>query len=208
MQEIIRYGGADYLFSADWKNKEFRKIAREMISPKRALQIVHPPKDTLNVAIHLRDGIDFDGEEHKFFRPLKTPPLTFYANSLLKVLELFPAIKIYCHIFTDTPHPQELCDKIIALVPANAPVVYNFRTVNNKHDANVLEDFFSLFNFDVLIRPESTYSIVPSLLNDYIAVYSPNSFTIRGREVTIDEIKVEINEDLYRQFYAKFPLLQ
>ena len=185
-----------FYFKVDWKNEGFRKIVREMISPKKNLQLVFPPQDVLSVAIHLREGGGYDDEGHKLAHPLKTPPLTFYSDSLIKVLDLFPGQPIYCHIFTDALQPPVLIEKIQHMLPPNAPIVFNYRKENNRHDSNVLEDFFSLLNFDILIRAESNFSIVPSFINDYAVVCFPATYSIQGSLVKIEEIQTgAVNPD-------------
>ena len=192
-----------FTFNIDWKNKKFREMTREMIAPKDDLVLTWPPKDSLSVAIHMREGGGFDDEDHKIKHPLKTPPATFYSASLKKVLELFPGKELYCYVFTDAIDPQSWINKIISDLPLDYPITFNFRSQDNRHDSNVLEDFFSLFNFDILIRAESNYSIVPSLIHDYAVVCYPKKYSIQGRVVTIDEIKVEIDENLFQRCLKK-----
>jgi hypothetical protein len=188
-----------YTFKVDWKNAEFRRNVREMIALKRPCSLTTPPKDILSVAMHIRDGGAFDDYEHHYKHPLKTPPITYYIESIHKVLELFKGQPIYCHVFTDALQPQELVDQIEKTLPLDAQIVFNYRKENNRDDANVLEDFFSFFNFDVLIRAESNYSIVPALIHDFAVVYYPLTYSIRGRVVTIDKIKVDIDEALFEK---------
>lgn len=185
-----------FTFPINWKDQQFRQHVRHMISLKKPLNLTHPPKDILTVAIHMREGGGFDDEEHKFKHPLKTPPVTFYSDSLNKILAMFPSQPIYCHIFTDAVDPQLWIDKILAALPNNAPIQFTYRSQGNRHDSNVLEDFFSLFNFDILIRAESNYSIVPALIHDYAVVCYPKKYSIKGRIVIIDEIGVEINQEI------------
>ena len=161
------------LFHVDWKDSKFRKMAREMIAPKRPLQIVRPPVEMVSIAIHIRDGgsyvHDFDVKEKW---PYKAPPLEFYLEGFQKIVKLYEGRPIYCHLFTDAEEPAQLAESFRQLAPH---VTFGFRESGNHHDQNVLEDFFSLFEFDILIRPESNFSMVPSLLHDYEIVYSPIS---------------------------------
>lgn len=193
-----------FTFPVAWKDKEFRDRVLHMISPKKPLNLLYPPDDVLNIAIHMREGGGFDDEEHKFKHPLKTPPVTFYSDSLRKVFDMFPGQSIYCRVFTDAADPQAWIDKILAALPKNAPIQFFYRTEGNKHDSNVLEDFFSLFNFDILIRAESNYSIVPALIHDYAVVCYPKKYSIKGRVVAIDEIKVEINPERFDECLKKY----
>lgn len=85
-------------------------------------------------------------------------------------------------------------------MPEASRISFNYRKTGNRQDANVLEDFFSLFNFDVLIRPESNYSIVPALLHDYMIVCSPVEYVLNGKVATITRLDVSVNEALYQEF--------
>lgn len=195
-----------FTFPVDWKNKEWRKIAKEMISFKGDRQLTYPPQDMLSVAIHMREGGDFDDEEHKIKHPLKTPPITFYIDSLKMVLDLCKDKMIYCHLFTDALQPESWVDKIVQALPKDAPIVFNYRKENNRHDSNVLEDFFSLFNFDILIRAESNFSIVPGLIHDYAIVCYPKTYSINDRSVTIDHIHADIDEEYLKICQDKYEI--
>lgn len=188
-----------YRFETNWKDPEFRKIAREMIAPKQPLVLITPPLHTVNIAIHIREGGEFDDEHTRLFDPLKLPPLAFYTQALLQVVELFPDLPLYCHIFTDALDPASFAAELERVVPSALPIQFECRRAYNHHTANVLEDFFSLFLFDVLIRPQSNYSIVPSLIHDFAIVYSPTGFLRKGRTITITETRLEKNEELYQQ---------
>ncbi len=185
-----------YVFPVDWKNQNFRKIAKEMISTKKELALTYPPQDMLGVALHIRQGGGYDSHDAGFRDPLKFPPITFYIESLKIILDLFKDKSIYCHVFTDALQPGELVNQIQQALPY-APIIFNYREKDNRHWANVLEDFHSLFNFDILIRGESNYSIVPSLLHDYAVFCYPKNFSKHDGRVTIDQIQVEINDELY-----------
>jgi len=193
-----------FTFPVDWKNKEFRSHVRHMISPRNFLELIYPPENMLSIAIHMREGGGYDDEEHKFKHPLKTPPVSFYSESLKKILQMFPGQPMFCHIFTDALDPQGWINKMLADLPENVPIQFCYRKHGNRHDSNVLEDFFSFFNFDVLIRAESNYSIVPSLIHDYALVCYPMEYSIKGRVVTIDQIKVEINQERLDECSKKY----
>jgi hypothetical protein len=188
------------LFSVDWKDNEFRSLVRGLIAPKKSLALVSPPTDSISIALHLRDGGEFDSPRiiKQYF--WKLPPLDFYIASLIKILELFPEKKIYCHLFTDASDPSFILEKIQKELPKDANIVFNYRKTGNRHDANILEDFFSLFLFDVLIRSGSNFGIVPSLLNDYAVVVSPGHFSKNSKDsIVVDKLQVFINQRLYQR---------
>ena len=66
-----------FTFDVDWENQEFRKIAREMIAPKIALNLIYPREDIVSIAMHLREGGGFDIEELKLLIPLNFLPFHF-----------------------------------------------------------------------------------------------------------------------------------
>ncbi len=199
-----------YRFEVNWKDPEFRKEVREMIQPKKRLSLVNPSKKTINIAIHVREGGGFDPESTRVDSPLKLPPLSFYVEGLSKIVALFPDRKILCHLFTDAVEPQKIVDVLKGAVPSGASVKFDYRKVKNRHDKNVIEDFFSLFNFDVLIRSQSNFSLVPSLIHDYAIVYSPIGARVEEGKVTIDKTDLERNEELYQKLLlrksARLPL--
>ena len=64
---------------------------------------------------------------------------------------------------------------------------------------NVLVDFFSLFQFDVLIRSQSNFSLIPSLLHDFALVYSPTAYSRNGEEIVIEKWEVALHEEVYQK---------
>lgn len=60
---------ASIYFAVDWKDLEFRAIINKFVAPKEQLELVHPPQDRISVAIHLRDGGDYDHEKGKKIIP-------------------------------------------------------------------------------------------------------------------------------------------
>ena len=192
-----------YSFKVDWKNPEFRTIIRKMITPKESLSLIVPSPDRINIALHVREGGGFDAASTRLTHASKLPPLTFYKEGLAKIVSLFPDKEIFCHLFTDARHPKKLIELLKDALPPKSSVQFSYRKKHNGHDKNVLEDFFSLFNFDILIRPQSNFSIVPSLIHDYAIVYSPIEVSIVGDCVTIDKTNLEINEELYQKLLSR-----
>lgn len=200
LENTKRTDGSDWIyFKVDWKDPKFRQAAREMVAPKKNLSLIHPPKDRISIAIHLREGGDYDFSDKYTLWPVKFPPLHFYIDSLLSVIESLKGKDLYCHVFTDALDPESWVKQIEEAVPPGTPIVFNYRKKNNKPSANVLEDFFSLFHFDILIRPQSNFSIVPSLLHDFALVYSPNKLSRTDNGITITSINIEKNDELYER---------
>jgi hypothetical protein len=123
--------------------------------------------------------------------------LSFYIEAINKALEILPERSIYCYVFTDAKDPASLVQQIQKQVRGD--IQFDYRKENNFYNRNVLEDFFSLFAFDVMIRSQSNFSIVPCLLKDYALVISPDVAIIENREAKIIKVEIDRNEVLLNQ---------
>lgn len=186
-----------YSFDVDWKDPEFRKIALAMIAPKRPYQLCEMKNEVIHVALHIREGGGYDFEDFRIRFPLKLPPMHFYIDGVRAVLDLFPGKKIEFHLFTDALMPEALVRQIQANIPRSTLIQFSCRNGSNHFNINTLADFYSLFLFDVMIRPQSNFSMIPTLLKDFAVVYAPKECSIEDGVVRIDEVSLEINHSLY-----------
>lgn len=180
-------------FPVDWKNQEFRVHLQELIAPKFPLTPLQLPQNCINIALHIREGGGYDGADLGQCFPTKAPPLSFYIDGLQKIIPLFPNRLFYCFLFTDAKDPTALMQQIQEPFLQNPDIMFACRSENNHHTRNVLEDFFALFAFDILIHPESNFSMVPALIHDYAVTYSPEAAEI-GQSVTITKAAMNIND--------------
>jgi hypothetical protein len=180
-------------FNVNWEDPQFRKMAREMIAPRRALHLTKPPESTVNIAIHIREGGGFDTDHTRINAPLKLPPIEFYIEGLLKIPPLFEGKTIYCHLFTDAMDVEPIANVFIEAAPL---VQFGNRKTRNFHALNVLEDFFSLFAFDILIHPQSNYSLVPALIHDYAVDYAPVRASNVHGQIKIEEVAFKKNQKI------------
>lgn len=191
----------------NWNDPQFKDILRTFIRPVNDIKLITPPKDHFNIAIHIRRGGNFDGEMRSVDKefshqkqycdtnaPLKFPPLSFYIDSLNFLLKIIEEEKIYIFIFTDDLKPEELCYNIQdALCFYKKEISINARVdeVNNENE-NILEDFFSMLNFDALIRAESSYSIMIGHLGDFKYEIYPAYQHWEENYSAIDKFKIEV----------------
>lgn len=186
-------------FRVDWKNPEFRCFISQLIAPKKSISVIRPDPHSINVALHFREGGGFDSAASYQSQPKKFPPFAFYEKSLHHLLTLFPLAPIHCHIFTDALFSQEFVQKLHPIFSSYPSLRFTYRKDNNRHDQNILEDFFSFFNFDILIRPDSNFSLIPSLIHDFAMVYSPKEFCLREGVPEINRIQVETHASTIHQ---------
>ena len=190
-------------FQVDWKDPGFRKILQEVVAPKHPRKLTLPPQNTINIAVHFREGGGYDTGNFRLGFLTKFPPLSFYIEGLLEIIELFQGKPLYCYLFSDALNPSQIIEQFKQSIPITTQIVFDCRAENNLHDANVLDDFFSLFHFDVLIHPQSNFSVIPSLIHDYAVTYTPLSGHLQESAVIIDKIKLEINEELCSKTISK-----
>ncbi len=186
-------------FSINWTDPNFRKVLNKCIIPKETLSLVVPPSDCINIAIHYREGGGYDQGDFTMGFLTKFPSIDFYIQGILKVIRLFQGQPLYCYFFTDALNSYEFIEKIRSEIPSDTKIIFDFRARHNFHDKNVLEDFFSLFNFDVLIHSESNFSIIPSLIHDYSVTYTISSAHLEDGRSFVDEVYFKVNKKKYEQ---------
>lgn len=184
-----RHGAYFPYFQVDWKDKKFRALAFEMLKPKKAIRLCECPKDKTTIAIHVRTGGGFDAQNLSFIQPIKCPPETFYLEQLTTICELLPDEELYFHIFTDDRNPAQIANRFQSYL-GEERAHFAYRQEGNFHNQNVLEDLFSMMQFDCLIRPESSYSILASILKDYKILIHPDDFAFIKKHPVITKSKI------------------
>lgn len=166
-----------FYYEVDWNDIKFLDEIRRLIKPVQDLPHCALPTDRICVALHLRKGGGYDeqslsdGGSIKHGQslpgdvafPLKFPPDTFYIERLKSVSAFFHHAPLYVYIFTDDQNPSCLATKYQDLCSLSN-VIFDYRKTKNTWKNNVLEDFFSMMYFDVLIRSESSFSLIASRL--------------------------------------------
>ena len=195
-------------FQVDWADKEFLKLIRAeiaLIDPSSTKKVTIPP-DHYSVALHIRRG---GGADRKLFQedivtsaegwlnanwnendfadkkwPKRFPPDAYYIEQLKALVLLHPGKEFYVHIFTDDPAPEKIAKKYEDALN-NPRITFGYRTEDNKHNNNVLEDFFAMMHFDALIRAGSHYSAMAGVLGGVSYEVSPASYRWEGRKLII-----------------------
>ncbi len=192
-------------FRIDWENPQFRRMVQELVAPKQPLSLTRPPAGSVSIAMHIRHGGGYDTDDSPYKMPMKLPPVEFYIQGLKTILDLFPDQLIYCYLFTDAQVPEALAHQIFKAFPQVNRLTLDYRRSNNQHNANVLEDFFSLFEFDALIHPLSNFSIVPARIHDYAVTLAPQTFSkdTKNHIVKIMQTDLRINQKRYQELLQK-----
>ena len=189
--------GNNYLFEGrwaqfthiDWKDPEFLKRLRALISPSIPIPKQDIPENSISVALHYRSGEGYDDHGWQWRFALKGPPDLFYEEAL-RVLHGVVRQPLYIFIFTDSPNPIAVRQKFEQRL-SDLPLTFACRAEENSHYHNVIEDFFAFKEFDCLIRPESNFSLMASRLFPFKIVVSPAHFERGSEGVVIDQIQLD-----------------
>lgn len=204
------YASYVYHFDVDFKDQQFKAQLRKALSPIEEIVTIKPPKDCISVALHVRKNsggydapLSYDvieklgylpeGKYTDFDFPLKHPSDDYYIEQVKKVSEIFGHQKIYIFLFTDDPSPAEIVKKYQKLLSDFKNITFDYRKEKNHHELNVLEDLFSMTNFDVYIRSESNLGFIASILGEFKLSISPKGYKKIGHKIIIDEVNMEYN---------------
>lgn len=197
----------------NFSDAAFIKLLQDEMRPLKALAKVEIPKNHISIAMHVRRGGGWDLQlcqsdtvvtagfvpkkpemyshrcaDHEY--PTRFPPDSFYIEQLTYVISLFKDQAVYVHIFTDDPQPELIARKYEEALGNNPRVVFGYRKSDNKHDSNVLEDFFSMMEFDCLIRAGSNYSSTAGDLGRIKLEIRPSEYVWEGSKLIITEVAI------------------
>lgn len=180
----------DYIyFEVDWNDEGFREEIKKMIQPRTPLAKLDLPKDRVTVAVHVRKRTaEFDGPvlfeqvnptswEGYSDRaaPFKFATDEYYQEQVARISAFLGHPPMYVYLFTDSPNPVALVEQYRQKI--NLPnIEFDCRRTTNNHHLNVLEDFFTLTQFDCLVRVDSNFSLTASKLATYKIIVTPKHY--------------------------------
>lgn len=163
------FNGTPYI-PVNWDDPVFKDMMVQLIQPRFPLNMIYPPKDIVSVALHYRNGGGYDSDYLKGLLPLRFVPDSYYIEQLHHLHDLVGNVPMYVQIFTDYHNPVEIKQKFEK--EFSNKVKFVCREQGNHYNSNILEDMFSMTNFDCLVRAVSHYSITSSHVGDFkIEIY-------------------------------------
>ncbi len=179
-------------FTTDWI--EFQPRARQLLQTVGALYQYPFPKDSYYIAIHWRDGGNFDDERTKSIHPLKLPTAEFYINELRRLLQsdaIAPDKRIHIHVFTDALNPEAVCAQVASVTnECDRDITIGFR-----RKATLKDDIANMGRFSAMIRSDSNLS---GPLCGVSSVMQYEAFPSAAR-VDDDKCMIEISEVTVRR---------
>lgn len=194
------------------QNEFFMSELRRLIAPKVKLNLIEPPEDMISIGLHIRKEYGFSktlksvqiydlnnirttqynnrSKTHMDLDfPEKFPPEQFFIDQVKYLSEHFNHKPIYLFIFTDEKDVGSLVARLSHEIDLSN-ITYEYRDIEELNsDQVILEDFFSMMNFDCLVRPKLSYfSLIAEMLGKNKIVIFPETF---HWEATKDKGKVE-----------------
>ncbi|MBI2743386.1 MAG: hypothetical protein HYX48_05660 [Chlamydiales bacterium] len=173
----------------DWKEEKFHALLKQLVKPRSPLPTLNFPSNCITVAVHVRRGGGFDVANIQRTQPLRFPPDRFYIDQIRYLYEYFQGQPLYVYLFTDDRSPETIARSFQQGL-RGLDIRFDYRRQGNRHNSNVVEDFFAMMQFDCLIRPQSNYSIVAEIVGDFKAVIYPLHYHLEAGWPVIDQIEV------------------
>jgi hypothetical protein len=175
----------------NWEDKGFKEELKKCLSPLSPVKKCLLPKDRISVALHMRIGTGWDCAERFFNAPTKFPPESYYIEQLQQLYDYFNRKPFYVFIFTDHTYPKDIVTEFKKKF-SDSDIMFDSRD-RSSGEMNIIEDFFSLTQFDCLIRPDSNFSIAASKIADYKIIISPVSCIATRNKVIINQVDFQVN---------------
>jgi hypothetical protein len=162
------------------------------------------------VAVHVRKGGGFDKplaspsiykKEPPYsdqIWPTKFPPDQYYLDQIKVIRKLIPHnLSIIIYLFTDDPNPAELAHRYATYLN-DVSISFTYRTQENSHDTNVVEDFYHIAQCDYLIRSSSLFAKAAQLLGNHKIIMYPILGSWQDGKVIIDPAGIIMRDSLSR----------
>ena len=178
-------------YKIDWDNELFYKEICKMIQPiNKELLNISLPLNKISLAVHIRKGGGYDNPEAPKKDPLKFPPESYYIEQIKNISEHLHNADIYAFIFTDDQNPNKIVERFKNELKNYHNITFDYRENGNRHNANVLEDFFAITKFDCLIRSQSNFSIVAAKLGRPKIEIAPIDYYIEEDNILINKVEI------------------
>ncbi|PIS02159.1 MAG: hypothetical protein COT85_06390 [Chlamydiae bacterium CG10_big_fil_rev_8_21_14_0_10_42_34] len=188
-REIEKEGDACSMpkYHPDWTQHKVR-LSQLLTIESEQLEL---PEDAYPIALHIRDGGDYDDNNTKTLHPLKLPSLNFYIGELNRVIEMKKnegEYNFFIHIFTDAIDPESVLDQIRGQVNAEGvDLAFSFAP---REEATLRFDAGNMHRFKCMIRADSNLSGPITAASETELDIFPSGFTIDEDEVVISQVYI------------------
>jgi len=170
----------------DWEDKIFIEWARPFLSPRVPVKTLSLPTDKITVALHIRRNVGVDGDRRLTnLYPYKFLSNIFYLDQIRWIYKEFNEQPLYIYFFSNDPDMEKVAE-------------FYKKTLNIDNitfdwgkESSVLTDFYSMMQFDCLVRPQSNLSIVASKFGRQKLVISPEHVKVKRGGNRVDKVLIE-----------------
>lgn len=163
-------------FSVNWEDSVFKDMIRRVVRPRKKMDnIIKPPANKFSVALHIRTGGNYDTDYWVKATPDKFLTDAFYIDAIKTVALEHQNQPLYVFIFTDHFNPEVLVAKFKEALHNFSTIEFDYRKNHGGPESNVLEDLFSMVNFDCLIKSEANIPLIASKIHDFKKIIEPSS---------------------------------
>lgn len=172
-----------------WDDPEFHKLLQQAFLPR--IQLPNLRKEgCLNVADHVRTLSGGDGIHSSIDPlPLKHPKLSYHRRQIQKIYEWNLRKPMHVFLFSDTGCPLKLVENFREYF-AGTNITFEIQNLDRPDTDHVLQDFYAMQQFDVLIATQSNLSMMASRIADFDMVIFP--VHVRGKYPDSDIDRVQI----------------
>ena len=153
-------------FDIPWEDSNFKNYLKQTLSPRIPIPDFRQP-GCLNVATHVRTLSGDDTAETVLgVFPLKFPPLDYQKNQIKRVYEWNLRQPMHVFIFSDSKNPIQLVEDFRQTFNGYN-ISFNIQIVERPDLNNVIQDFFAMQKFDVLIATQSNFSLMAAHMGSF-----------------------------------------
>lgn len=193
----------DY-FLVNWNDREFIDVLKKFIIPCNSVVKISLPTNRVNIALHIRAGGSYDTQETIAAFPLKFVSTDFFINQIKKLYLFLNNTPLYVCLFTDDNNPMKIVGKLKENLK-KFDIQFDCRKQKGSDAQNVINDFFTLQQFDCLLHSESNFSFIMSKIGDFMISIYPDSFYKEGHQLIYNHVNFTVNyqHKKFRQFGIK-----
>lgn len=171
----------------DWSDEKFCQSAVDDLMAITGDVPYAPKENYVNVALHYRDGGDFDFQHEKYLMPAKFPCEDYYKGQIKFVLEKYKGQNVHFQIFTDSTNPQsvkKMFEDFEKSLPQdeNRDVSFGCVESNDHSDHRTVSEMVQMSKYDCLIRPASGLSRLAGLMGSPKLEIYPTQASMRENQ--------------------------
>lgn len=177
-------------FDIPWHDPEFKSFLNKSLSPRIPIPDFREP-GRLNVATHVRTMSGYDSPWGSLARfPLKLPTSDYHKRQIKRVYQWNLQRPMHVFLFSDSGKPAELLEEFRNSFH-EYDITFSIQILEKPDLNNVVQDFFGMQQFDVLIATQSNFSMMASRLGSFDMIIYPIHAEGRYPEPsTIDRIQL------------------